>query len=183
MDVKSPPHCRDAIFHSYVWKRILAAFALNAVTVPLVITALFVLGLVDMSPVEVMEKFKKNYYTFFKPLNQFFDFFFENALAPAIFEELVYRGPIRVIFGLLILFRKESSRWLIPIVWMIGLTLNLHWAYYVHAEHGIMWIAVFTAGIAWLWLVIETKSLWPAMVCHAIANTSIYFVIKIYQLF
>lgn len=182
MDAKGPPHCRDPVFSAYFWKKIFTALTINAVTVPLVIVLLFVLGLVDEPPAQVVEKFKSSYYPFFRPLPYFLDFFAEYALRPALLEELVYRGPIRIIVGLLIIFGKETSRWLMPVVWILGLALNLHWAY-LHTVHEILWIAVFTAGIAWLWLVIKTKSFWPAVVCHAIANTLIYFLARIYLLF
>jgi len=173
----------DSLFDPYFWKKIVKVFLVNVFTVPLVIIALFILGLINEPPAEMVEKFRQNYDVFFKPLNQFFDFFFEYALRPAILEELVYRGPIRILAGFLLFFRKESNPRIVTIVWIVGLGLNFHWSFYVHSLYGIFWTSVFTAGLAWLWLVIRTNRLWPAIFCHAAANLSIYFLIKIYQLF
>lgn len=183
MDAKGPPHCRDPVFSAYFWKKIFTALTINAVTVPLVIALLFASGLVDEPPAQIVEKFKSSYYPFFRPLAYFLDFFAEYALKAALLEELVYRGPIRIAVGLLIISGKETNRRFVAVVWILGLTLNLHWAFYIHTIHEILWIAVFTAGVAWLWLVIKTRSFWPAVICHAMANTLIYFLARIYLLF
>ena len=86
---------------------------------------------------------------------------------------------IRIAAALFLLFRKERAGSCF-LLWIFGIFLNLHWARH-HIADELMWIPVFTAGISWLWLVIETKRLWPSIVCHAIANLSIYLLIKTYR--
>lgn len=175
-----PPEFKDPVFSVYFWRKIITTLAINWLTVPLVATLLFASGLIDESLSQIIENFQRSYYSFFWPLSRSFDFFTEYAIKPALLEELIYRGPIRIAVGFLFFFSKKPRWFFLALIWTLGLALNFHWATQ-HITHEFMWILVFTAGTAWLWLVINTNRLWPSVVCHTSANFSIYILIKVYQ--
>lgn len=170
----------DPLFDLYFWRQIAKTLLINALTVPTIILILFWSGVVNQSLTDIVETFEHGYWLFFAPLSQFSDFFFEYAVRPALLEELAYRSQIRIAMAFIVLLKKDSKWLWILALWIIGLALNFHWAA-SHTTNAYVWIPVFTAGVAWLWLVIKTNRLWPSIVCHAVANLSIYFVIKIYQ--
>ena len=169
----------DPLFDSYIWKKILAALTVNALAAPAIIAFLFLSNLVDETFPEVMAGFKNSYPSFFWPINKFPAFFERNVMAAPLLEELFSRGPIRISAGFIMLFRKDLGRKFSLFVWAAGLALNYRWAI-THTAHEFFWIPVFTAGLVWLWLVIKTNRLWPAMFCHAAANLSVYFLVKIF---
>lgn len=171
----------DPLFDTYFWDKIMKAFLANIFTIPIVIIFLFVSGLVDEPFSKAVDNFQKSYSSFFWPLNRFFVFFRINGITTVI-EEFIYRGPIRVLVGLIFFFRKELNWWFLSFIWSVGLFLNYQWAT-SHTTHELIWLPVFIAGLAWLWLVIRTNRLWPAIFCHAAANLSIYWLLKIYQYF
>lgn len=174
----------DPLSDPYYWKKIALAMAINIVTVPGTVAFLFWLDLTGEPFEKIMIDFRNNHFQFFWPWSQFFNFFRTKAIAPALIEEFFTRGPIRLLVLVLLPFlnpKGKSKRWfLLPIIWTFGLILNYQWAL-VHTAHELAWIPVFIAGLPWLWLVIRTNRLWPAVFCHAAANLSIYFLIKIYQ--
>lgn len=180
--LKTEKRRADSLFDPYFWKKIAKALLVNALTVTTLIMLFFLSGLVDEPFSKVTNAFQESYPHFFWPLNRFLDFFGDNAATPAIAEELSYRGPIRVLVGLIVFFRKELNWWFMSFVWSAGLVLNYQWATTIHTAHELMWIPVFIAGVTWLWLVIRTNRLWPSMFCHTAANLSIYLVIKVNQL-
>lgn len=171
----------DPLFNLYFWKKIAFALAINALTVSAAITLFFLSGLVDEPFPKVMATFKNSHYYYFWPLNQLPDFFRSSAVESVFVEELFARGPVRILSGLILLFRREKNRRFVLLVWSVGLILNFQWAA-THTIHKLVWIPVFAAGLPWLWLTIKTSRLWPAMFCHIAANLSIYFLIKVYQL-
>lgn len=175
----------DPLSDPYYWKKITVALIVNVLTVPGTIVFLIWLGLIEEPFEKVLIDFRNNHFAFFWPWSQFFNFFRINTIAPALIEEFFSRGPIRILIWVLLPFLnpKRKLKWLfLPIIWAIGLILNYQWAL-VHTAHELAWIPVFVAGLPWLWLVIETKRLFPAMFCHAAVNLSIYFLIKIYRSF
>ncbi|OGN23578.1 MAG: hypothetical protein A2918_00705 [Candidatus Yanofskybacteria bacterium RIFCSPLOWO2_01_FULL_42_49] len=171
----------DPLFDSYYWKKIAVALLINALTVPTIIILLFWFGIIDKPFSDIIKKFQSGYPLFFVPLKDFFSFFLENTFKVAIFEELYSRGPIRIATAVLFLLNIDKNRVLTSALWVGGLVLNYGWAL-THVTHEYAWVPVFVAGASWLWLTIETKRLWPSIFCHATANLSIYFLIKIYQL-
>ena len=169
----------DPLFDPYYWNKIVKTFVINGLTVPTLVILLFWVGIMDKPFVEVVKEFRNSYPLFFAPLNRLFEFFWENSLGAPILEELTYRGPIRIAIAFLLLVKRPT--WLlISAIWIFGLFLNFQWATH-HTANTLMWIPVFTAGIPLLWLVIRTNRLWPSIVCHATANLSIYFLVKVYQ--
>lgn len=144
------------------------------------IITLFFFGLIDEPFAKIIDIFREKYSPFFWPLKRFFEFFRNHSLITALNEETLFRGPIRILVGFILFFRKQLNLWLLCLVWLTGLVLNYWWAT-AHIGHELVWIPVFVAGLAWLWLVIKTNRLWPAICCHVIANLSIYLLIKIYQ--
>lgn len=174
----------DPLLDSYYWKKIATALIVNALTMPIIIAFLFWSGLAEESFEKILATFQSNYspYSpFFWPWSRFFRFFRTQVAMPAIIEEPFTRGPIRILMATTVLFRKKMNLLAYTAYWSVGLFLNYQWATTNHTAHNLVWIPVFVAGLPWLWLVIKTNRLWPAMFCHAAANLSIYFLIKTYQ--
>lgn len=191
----------------YYWKRIIIALVINTVSVLTVITILFVSGHTKETPTEIIKTFSQERvgktpdgktlkwpsHHLFTPPKEFFKIPDNNPLESKIIsslantfkEELVYRFPIVMLaafFSSLSLWSKKTHRFFfIFILWLSGLILNYHWATVYHNDfHEDLWIPVFTAGISWLWLAIETKKLWPSVVAHISANLFIYILIRLY---
>jgi|SRR3989344_3608278 len=175
---------KDPLVDPCYWKKITIALLVNAITVPLAVALLFQFGFIDKPFSKTLSVFQENYYPFFWPWEKILNFVTEYAIRPALLEEFVYRGPVRFLLCFLPFFKKAwGNKLFLLFVWVSGIALNLHWAIQIHTVHKFMWIPVGIAGIAWLWLVIRTKSFWPSVFCHIMANLSIYFAIKGYQLF
>jgi hypothetical protein len=174
----------NLIFIPYYWEKILKIILINSLIVPIIVFVIFKLKLVKDPFPEVLLSFQEKTPYFFLPLNKFIFFFKNQALIPAIIEELFFRGPIRILTGLVLLLTKNKNGWkkfiLFSFVWIVGIYLNYQWAS-DHLFHKLIWVPIFAAGITWLWLVIRINLLWPAVFCHAAANCIIYFFIKIYQ--
>lgn len=176
-----PRNRADPIFDPYYWRKIITALLLNALSGSIIVGSSFCFGIIDQELKEIIKTFQNNYPLFFAPWSDFFKFLNAHVLRAAIFEELIYRAPIRIMVACLLIFTKKP-RWLpTSMVWLLGLSLNFHWAMR-HSSHELMWIPVFVSGLVWLWLVIRTNQLWPSIICHSVANLTIYFLIKIYQL-
>jgi len=188
----------------YYWKKIAIALAINVISVSVIIVSLFLFGIIKEPLSDIVNTFsteKKILQSDGKVLIQpphpltipVKDLFDSGNLAKSrsieIFairvfaEEFIYRGPIILVAALLLFFKVKGRRWLTLLLWIAGLFLSFHWAREHIGYHTLLWVPVFVAGIPWLWLATETKKLWPSVVCHSMANLSIYFLIKIYQLF
>jgi len=186
--------------NSYYWKKIAITLAINVVSIPVIIACLFLFGLVAESPANTLKNFSgkrvvktSDNKTATLPPHPFFaspkilhysrlvDMFIIDVFR----EEFIYRGPIVLALAtVFLLFKFKRKRLFYVFLWSAGLCLNFYWAYNIHRTYDeLLWVPVFVAGLSWLWLVIKTNRLWPAVFCHATANLSIYFLIKIYQLF
>lgn len=171
-------HEPDPILDPILWRKIAVTLGINIFSVALVFTALDISGYLPSSTA-MLEKFKKSHSVFFLPIQQIGKMILDGALAPALVEEFVFRGPIKLLLALMTLSPRPIAGIAKPCVWILGVGLTFCWAFFAHQSHGVLWLTVFTAGLAWLWLVIETCRLWPAMVCHFTANLSIYFILKL----
>ena len=78
------------------------------------------------------------------------------------YEEFIYRG---VILGLLLMVLDRRHSWLAALVSAVLFCQG-------HLHYPAPLIApVFVAGLTWAWLTIRYRSLWPAWVSHALADT------------
>lgn len=191
------------LFDLCVWKGVTIALAINAVSVLVIVISLFLFGFAKEPLSDVVNEFgtektiwqsggkvsKRPPHSLTIPIKDLFNFrmphqsrFIEIFVKDVFSEEFVYRGPIVIAVSLLLFFKVRNRYWPALFLWSAGLCLNFYWAYGHSEYHRLWWIPVFTAGIPWLWLVIRTNRLWPSMVCHGIANLSIYFLVKVYQL-
>ena len=201
----------DPLFDAFYWKSIAIALTLNALTTFTLIAILFGTGFVKNSFGDIVKKFQKEITIIthtirdnetvtktekipasylLMPAKDFLGVsvkepvrskIFNNLINNLVVEEIVYRAPVRLLTGFMVLWGVRQKRWSQLFVWAIGLSLNLHWAFSIHRGiESLLWIPVFFAGIPWLWLVIRTNHLWPAIFCHTIANLGVFFLVKIY---
>ncbi len=123
--------------------------------------------------------FRKEYPTYFYPLNQFLFFFKNTAWQTALREEVYRRGPIWILSASGLTFSIREKKLDDLLIWSTILIPTAFWAY----GHTAFNLPIFVVGISWGWLVARTKSLWPAIICHMTANITIYFALKILLLF
>ena len=127
---------------------------------------------------------------YFLPTNDFFVFLGSSALKPAFVEEIQFRLLPYVLMAMLIflftkygIYKNGGSKLLqkiaYVIIWIPFLIGTYYWIL-IHSYHfSPILIPVFFAGLTWSWLIIRTGSWWPALVAHILANTTIYFFVKI----
>jgi membrane protease YdiL (CAAX protease family) len=82
--------------------------------------------------------------------------------ASNFYEEFVFRGAI---LGFLALVLGDRHRWTATIISAL-LFCQGHLQY-----PPVLLAVVFTAGVAWAWMTLRYRSLWPAWVSHTVADT------------
>ena len=183
MCTKGPPSYNDSFFDSSVWKKILVAFCVNLFIVPLTLSLIYYFGFITQTAPELLAGFKSSYPQFFHPLNKIDDFFLSGVLRPAVLEEFAYRGPVRILLGLVFVTGAIYKRPAYVVAIILGLALNFLWAVKLHRTDQLLWLPIFISGLCWLWLTMTTKRIWPAQVAHGLGNFSIYILLKFASVF
>ena len=102
------------------------------------------------------------------------------CLQAAVLEEGLFRYPILALVksNLKIHIKYDITKLFLVI---LALGLNLMWAIGFEPLTGghPTPIPVFLVGIPLYWLVIKTKSLWPAILCHASSNFLLYILVQV----
>lgn len=126
----------------------------------------------------IISKYKDSYQKiFFAPFKEnYFNVMWYNSLIPAIQEEVMFRGPVYVAIKQnfkLKVFKDITT----PSLILIILISNYLWAFWPigHPYN----IPIFIAGLPWYWLIFKTRALWPSILCHFLANISIYIFIQV----
>lgn len=98
-----------------------------------------------------------------------------------ILEEFLARYPVLMLIKSNLKIRIKYDLTMFFII-LTALSLNLIWTNGLIIEnfnivfgHPHSSIPVFISGIPLYWLVIKTRSLWPAIVCHGASNVILYF--------
>ncbi len=156
------------------WKLIFKVLALNALVVPILL--LISQEFISQERVgHLVHSYPEFYYESFRIFGSFLKkYVFETA----ILEESYARGLLWLLIVSkmkVVMFKKHDLTSLV--LWASLIIPTFQWA----TLHPIF-LPVFFAGLTWGWLVIKTKSMWPAVVSHMLANLSIYFLIKLVQL-
>ncbi len=183
MYAKGPPSYYDSVFDTSIWKKILIASSINLFTVPLMLFLIYYFGLLTQTAPELLTGFKSSYPQFFYPLSNIDHFFLTGVLQPAILEELIYRGPVRILLGLVFVTGAVYKRPAFVVAIILGLTLDFIWAVELHRTDQLLWVPIFVSGLSWLWLTISTRHIWPSQVAHGVGNTLIYITIKVASTF
>lgn len=84
--------------------------------------------------------------------------------ASNFYEEFIYRG---VVLGLLLAALDQRRAWLAGLI-----SALLFCQGHLHYPAPLV-ASVFVAGVAWAWLTIRYRSLWPAWFSHTLADTII----------
>lgn len=135
--------------------------------------ALIMVGILKLSGHHLME-YSNQYPMYFSPLKDFRFFFWLVVWEAGLIEEAATRGPMWLLIASD--FTWTIGRYAIDrLCLLIILTVcTFLWATTGHPAFN--W-SIFAAGMGWGWLVYKTKSLWPAVVSHMLANLMIYLAI------
>lgn len=120
---------------------------------------------------------------FILPLNKFYNFFIFSVFESPLLEEATYRIWIWLTVVILAKICINGKNGTSILAWAVIIMPTLMWATESGQHHVSIMAPVFFAGLTWGWLVAKTKSLWPAVVAHGLANCTLYFAIKLALLF
>ena len=157
------------------WFLIFKVLALNAVVMSLLMFAMYMLG-----RVEGIEQFKENkalagYFNDFSLFN-FWIFFKKHCIEGPASEEILRRAPVYLLTLINLEVLVKDRNFAKCVLWISLIIPTGFWA----LSHTFA-LPVFIAGLAYGWLIIKTRSMWPAIVCHSLSNLSIYILLKILQ--
>ncbi len=152
------------------WLLLFKVTAIYSIFAP---TAVFIIYISGNLHIEIYKSVQNE---FFYPLSKFGNFFRSAVLQYPILEESFFRGPVWILSACGVSIRHRLGFFLI---WAAIIFPTAYWA----LNHTVLVIQVFIAGVGWGWLTYRTKSLWPAIASHALANALIYFGIKFAGLF
>src|SRR3989344_3215435 len=153
------------------WKYILTALGINLSAILIFFWAAYVFWDINPLSIENIAAFRTRNAPYFYTLNQLPTFIVYALFREVLFEEAWARGPAWLLINSKIKHRTKLSYAAIVILGAI-------WA----KTHVLFW-PVFAVGIIWGTVLIKTKSLWSAFVCHASANLFLYICIKFLQYF
>jgi len=117
-----------------------------------------------------------NYPSFLLPLSRFSEFLWDAMIKQPVIEEITYRGIVWL-FIIPLDRAVQNQYYKIFFVWILIVVPTLYWAISIHPVP----LPVFFAGLTWGWLIVKTRSFWPALVSHGFSNCLLYFLIKIGQ--
>ncbi len=157
----------------YKWLLISKVLVLNAVIVTIALSAMYCLE--DLNSFN----FRDDFPTYFYSVKNFPVFFKNTAWNMAIREETYYRGFVWILIVTNLSFSIRGQRLDGFLIWIAVILPTAFWAY-THQEFGV---PIFFVGLSWGWLIVKTKSLWPAFFCHITANVVIFFALKIFLIF
>lgn len=126
----------------------------------------------------IISKYRKGYQNiFFASFKQnYFNVMWNNSLIPAVNEEVLFRGPIYIAIKQnfrLKIFRDITT---VSLVLMMLISNYLWVSWPIGHPYNI---PIFIAGLPWYWLIFKTHALWPSILCHFLANMSLYLFIQI----
>lgn len=124
-------------------------------------------------------KARNGHYFYTLNLENFLRFLSYYCLQVAVLEESLFRYPILALIksNLKIQIKHDLTKLILVILMFC---LNLIWAVGlkpITLGHP-MPVPIFLAGIPLYWLVIKTKCLWPAVLCHALSNFLLYIFVQ-----
>lgn len=153
------------------WRYTLSIIGINLIIILAMTWAAYVFW--DTSPLDpnIIAKFKNKHASYFNDWGNFHTFLLRNILRDVLFEEAWARGPTWLLMNTRIKHRTLFSY--VALIVLGGLWAKTH----------VLMLPVLAVGMMWGVAVIKTRSLWPAFVCHATANLSLYFLVKILQYF
>ena len=176
------------------WILIAQVYILNTIIVPMIILTICTFYYPILGDLKEYAEVRQN---FFVPMSNFITFFKKDALYRALSEEFNYRIYAWLLVNIINLwtlikfrlniFQPKNYRydwsWLALqiFVWNVALISNTAWTKIHFPEFNYVMIPIFIAGMSWNFLVIKTGKIWPAVTSHILANTSIFFFIKIIQ--
>jgi len=164
--------------HAETWKsKWLLIFKLWLVYVFGFSAAIFILYYPVIEP--NLQVYKKEYASYFYPGN-LYDFLAYNAWMAAILEEAEARGPAWLLVASGFTWTIKGYRADKALAWLLLIAGTAWWSWDGHLA--LNW-SIFIAGLGWGWLVVKTRSLWPAMVSHGLANLTIFVAIRILSIF
>jgi len=122
----------------------------------------------------ILSKYKNGQIIYFlaPTKNNLIAFIQLGALAPAIIEEIIFRGPIWFLVYYEIKFKDPRFN-------LIFLLLAIPALSYAWAIPHTFALPIFIVGIPAYILVIKTKNIFAPMLCHFISNLSIYILLQI----
>lgn len=94
--------------------------------------------------------------------------FYTISLINAVAEEILYR------YSVLYLIKKSPKLQSWPIATCLFVLSNTLWT---STHINIIW-PVFIAGLSWSWLTFKTRSIWPSIVCHTLADFGLYLMVQ-----
>lgn len=148
------------------WRYVFLIFLINCV----VTTTLF--GIIYLYQDTDIIGIYKNYYPLYFQSWDRFRLFFNNEVFETIIREEIYaRGPTWFLINLKIKYNAVLA--------YIALVISGA----IWAQAHPLFAPVFIVGLTWGWLIIKTRSFWPAIICHGMANMFIYFAVKMLQYF
>ena len=155
------------------WRLVFKVMCWNMILVTITVAIMYYFGQLTLN------NYKNTHPQFFLTLGKFSRFFWKDVWETGILEEILFRGPAWILSSTGLILYVKNFR-LHP--WLIGLAIfapNYFWA----IDHSPATLPVFIAGLGYSWLVVRTKSLWPAIIAHSGSNLLIYLAIKIATLF
>lgn len=130
---------------------------------------------------EIIRNLKNSQTIYFSELNlaNLLIIIINSSLNTAILEESLFRYPVLILtknnFRIRIkyditIFVIILTAFFLNYLWANGLMIgNLRISY----SHPIPWL-IFITGLPLYWLIAKTKTLWPAILCHASSNFLLY---------
>ncbi|MDP3696968.1 MAG: CPBP family intramembrane metalloprotease [Candidatus Taylorbacteria bacterium] len=137
---------------------------------------------------QIVREYANNSKLIFGELNwtNFLLFSYYYCILSPVTEELIYRYPIILLLKKNFSVKLWSHSLTKVSILLIILLLNSLWGYshiwtpiqslqknYYHL------IPPFLVGFPLYWLVIKTRTLWPAILCHGALNFSLYFLVQL----
>ena len=110
----------------------------------------------------------------------FWIFFKQHCIEFPIVEEMTYRLPVSLMITWkfrLPVGNKDMTKYALWLALIIP-------TWFFASTHDPFQFPVLISGLTFGWLIIKTKPSWPwpAVICHSLANLSIYVVVKILQM-
>ena len=180
----NPPRYQFGIDHENIFKKLKLTFRIlclnSLVVISAIVIAHFVLNSQQINEITIgLKKINNVFFSKFNLVN-LLNIVINISLQTAILEEFLFRYPILLLI--------KNNFWLKlkynigPLVIItVALSLNYIWAFGLKIDdfrltypHQIPWL-IFITGTPLYWLVYKTKNLWPAIVCHALSNTFLFF--------